>query len=744
MAKSHFAVSVCVYPRRLDPFYHIAEMNSIASIVDQTYEHWTLVVGGDALDEMQLARVRDMLERSVPPGRWFLTNTRASHAERNNLHLYNDDPSKLWFYGGGGCVEHVSEYVKRLPAVTHFSHLDDDDFWYPNHLALHALAYMQVPHSAFVYSVGKVYPIGIRPPLRFMEGTPVFPWSGNSTLLRLHPPIPCYIFPSLTSYRLDYSVADIGVRFFAEQRLLGHRRGRHWSPFRRCSFYIDGVKQGFMAGDMDAYDRVWDMVEDGKLVSVGVTNITVWHSSTAYKKGYLSLFWQSYCTPSLAKAAQRWRFTSMHDSPFVKRLLSGREARLRKLFWPQGQGSARREWNQTEMDALWRPKGAGAVALTWRPHIILDHEDYMASLVAYRAVTDWMHVGEVPDARSETLHIIRPLLDLACGPGESCVFVELGDYCGSSLALALTFPRLGLAVNIGRTALAQRGCQDLLLESLDFRANPEEYRESVDYTAPKMEQELHSTKTHTYFLDARDVKLSHEAKLRHRLHCIAMDSNASVVLVQPQQPLVRSLKRELESKLGNKQIHVLVLGASSVVKNTSIAEQELLAEFRQLSPRVPVGGVVVFDHYHTNPVVKRAIYGFLGDRGLHSHRRTRYPGLIESACITDFNCLGSLGNFAHARSEKRAEMETANGQHVSDSPDAARKRMTESWLKYSNAFLMQRVAVGRPPRGDCSPRSANATSWCAARPTQPARAEPSEPVEDDQEPSATPPRVAQD
>ena len=56
------------------------------------------------------------------------------------------------------------------------------------------------------------------------------------------------------------------------------------------------------------------------------------------------------------------------------------------------------------------------------------------------------------------VHMLRPLLERSCGrnrprggtshPHGSCVYAEIGSFCGASLGLALSFPGLTRAVSI--------------------------------------------------------------------------------------------------------------------------------------------------------------------------------------------------------------------------------------------------------------------------------------------------------
>lgn len=92
-----------------------------------------------------------------------------------------------------------------------------------------------------------------------------------------------------------------------------------------------------------------------------------------------------------------------------------------------------------------------------KPEHILNHFDYntsqssfvyMVSLMARPTDARWqpsMHSG---------IHIIRPLLDLLCSRRsrhrgmKRCVYLEIGAFCGASLALALSYPGTSRAIGI--------------------------------------------------------------------------------------------------------------------------------------------------------------------------------------------------------------------------------------------------------------------------------------------------------
>jgi len=295
-----------------------------------------------------------------------------------------------------------------------------------------------------------------------------------------------------------------------------------------------------------------------------------------------------------------------------------------------------------------------------------------------------MLVAQPPEdnsgATGEMLHIIRPLLDLACGADEPCVFVEVGNFCGASLALALTHPRLKLAVNVGATPLRERGCIDMTTASDEFLIGTRE--DLLDKTPPKLEGSMYriwsgSTRS-MYWLDARDVTSNFDEALKQRLQCLQPKAEVRLATSTP------ALQQQLESR----NVSVLLIG----VQSNRTKARDVIRDFEQLSPHVGLGGIVMLDEYMTNPEVKLAVDGTarvqaVGPKGLAAPRG-KLVGLIQTACTSNFHCIGPLANFARAQTKLRVEAETKQ-KAAASAPTVPR---------FNQVFIMQRVAVGRPLR----------------------------------------------
>ena len=89
------------------------------------------------------------------------------------------------------------------------------------------------------------------------------------------------------------------------------------------------------------------------------------------------------------------------------------------------------------------PRPTRTTALTTND--VLSHYDYNASLTSFMHIVRNLMVGA---SFHSHVHIIRPLLALMCSRSKSCVYAEIGSFCGASMALALSYPGLDLGISI--------------------------------------------------------------------------------------------------------------------------------------------------------------------------------------------------------------------------------------------------------------------------------------------------------
>lgn len=106
---------------------------------------------------------------------------------------------------------------------------------------------------------------------------------------------------------------------------------------------------------------------------------------------------------------------------------------IKASLWPHGDDNLQR--------------GGRRNARHWEPTAsdLLEHADYNASRRAFEVI-----VGELMAGTSfhSHLHLLRPLLSLTCRHGRKCVYLEIGSFCGASMALALSYPGLTRAIAV--------------------------------------------------------------------------------------------------------------------------------------------------------------------------------------------------------------------------------------------------------------------------------------------------------
>lgn len=77
---------------------------------------------------------------------------------------------------------------------------------------------------------------------------------------------------------------------------------------------------------------------------------------------------------------------------------------------------------------------------------IITHPDYNASHSAFVHIVKDLMAGT---SFHSSVHILRPLLSLTCSRHHGqCVYLEIGSFCGASMALALSYPRIDRTVSV--------------------------------------------------------------------------------------------------------------------------------------------------------------------------------------------------------------------------------------------------------------------------------------------------------
>ena len=638
--RPHFAILMGVFPRAADPFYHVPEMTSLRSIASQTYPHWTLFITGDAVDAAESLVIREMLNRSdVPNHKWYFMRTRPGTSERWSLKSYDvatDSGAQLvWMHGGSGSSYKSFRALLKDPRFSHITHLaahDDDDIWYNHHLELHAKAYDETPNASFVFSQGHNHPVGVLPPSHLIAQLPstgsTTMEGSNRSLFHLSPPYPCYLVRATHSFRLASPIGALRYRQLSHQFRV-RRSPHYWNPFKRCMFFINGLDRGYLPGDLDMYDQIWNLVEKKQVTSVAALNISGMHTTKEYKNRYLRIIKHSYCDMTAEATYRRWP-RAYQGTPFLKRLIDGRRDRLRRLFWPHSNEST---WFYNFVFA--------DQSKLWTSATLFDHDDFLSSLSSYRRVRHWLQarspMNDTSGERGEMLHVIRPLLDIACREGTdqpsrrpSCVYAEHGRYCGLAMGLALTLPTLDAVVQFSTSsALLANASKSPFSHCHDAIYRDKTGTQSLDPDLPK-----------TSATADTDIFLNH-FRTTHttRLQCINVanaELHFQVPLPQPRklpniarQPGALAGKKNFESVLGKRKINLLLFGPGG--KDVD----ELYRDFTSLSHLVAEGGVVILDEFPANAAIRRLV--------------TRH--LDNTMCKSpSWQCLGPFANQAKAPS----------------------------------------------------------------------------------------------
>jgi len=162
---------------------------SLSSVLEQTNPNWVIYLSADNYSPANVSSLFPVLSR-IPPDRlsWGNLNT---PGERGRL------PDPVWRCAGAEALNYGLERVEtRYNAVRGNSknvimtHLDDDDIWAPDHLAVLADTYKQFPLASFVYT-------------RSIYQTEAFPRYDGAMAYNNYPPRPNNVIHNSVSWRLD-------------------------------------------------------------------------------------------------------------------------------------------------------------------------------------------------------------------------------------------------------------------------------------------------------------------------------------------------------------------------------------------------------------------------------------------------------------------------------------------------------------------------------------------------------------
>jgi hypothetical protein len=149
----------------------------------QTHPDWTVYLVGDRYEDEDEFRSQ---ARLLPPDRVRAVNLPVA--------LERDDPAlreiAFWCCAGTNALN-TALALQRRDGLVVTAHLDDDDHWRPDHLAVLASTYRADPEAAFVYT-------------RAAHGNGgVLPADGGETGTCARPPAPFRLAHSAASWRLD-------------------------------------------------------------------------------------------------------------------------------------------------------------------------------------------------------------------------------------------------------------------------------------------------------------------------------------------------------------------------------------------------------------------------------------------------------------------------------------------------------------------------------------------------------------
>jgi glycosyltransferase involved in cell wall biosynthesis len=120
---------------------------SINSIINQTHKYWDIILVGDKFEpeELLLNFISEHIIKIPPQNKIIYINNQ--NVERD--HIKNKEA--LWKCAGATSVNLGLQYCRKNN-YKYYCHLDDDDFWSPNHLIYLAKIYNKYPNCIFAHT----------------------------------------------------------------------------------------------------------------------------------------------------------------------------------------------------------------------------------------------------------------------------------------------------------------------------------------------------------------------------------------------------------------------------------------------------------------------------------------------------------------------------------------------------------------------------------------------------------------
>jgi len=145
----NFGIIMATYNRKNQSTLHKIK-RAIKSIQKQSYPHWTLILVGDKYENTSEF---EEIVKLVDSDKIIYRNL--DHAFERDLHQQGKiNIRQLWNNAGANAMSTGLDMAIEA-GFSHVAHLDDDDFWEPNHLYELNKTYLAYPETIFTYTCGR-------------------------------------------------------------------------------------------------------------------------------------------------------------------------------------------------------------------------------------------------------------------------------------------------------------------------------------------------------------------------------------------------------------------------------------------------------------------------------------------------------------------------------------------------------------------------------------------------------------
>lgn len=192
-----FGILMKTYKRKKEDNVALVK-RSIGSILKQTYQNYKLFLVGDRYEDDKEFQYFCSL---LPKEKISYINLPIA-MERDDATLRGRE---LWYSAGANATKTGVKMMKDEGFI-YYARLDDDDYWYPNHLETLVEGYTNFPEAAFIYTNSL-----------YKKGNSLVRFPPDNVPLKYDnlPPRPRRLIQSTTSWRLDK--IDVPPRTVREQ-----------------------------------------------------------------------------------------------------------------------------------------------------------------------------------------------------------------------------------------------------------------------------------------------------------------------------------------------------------------------------------------------------------------------------------------------------------------------------------------------------------------------------------------------